>query len=39
MTPTVYNTKKGIRAAFVNWRTTKQDVDQVVEVLIQLIKM
>jgi glutamate/tyrosine decarboxylase-like PLP-dependent enzyme len=26
MTPTVYN-KKGIRAAFVNWRTSKNDID------------
>ncbi|NBB21717.1 aspartate aminotransferase family protein [Runella sp. CRIBMP] len=27
MTPTVYNGKKGIRAAFVNWRTTEKDVE------------
>jgi len=27
MTPTVYNSKKGIRASFVNWRTTEQDVE------------
>ncbi len=27
MTPTVYNGKKGIRAAFVNWRTTATDID------------
>jgi glutamate/tyrosine decarboxylase-like PLP-dependent enzyme len=27
MTPTVYNGKKGIRAAFVNWRTAEKDVD------------
>lgn len=27
MTPTVYNGRKGIRASFVNWRTTKQDID------------
>ncbi|MCW2117995.1 pyridoxal phosphate-dependent decarboxylase family protein [Flavobacterium sp. 7A] len=33
MTPTVYNGKKGIRAAFVNWRTTSGDVDMVIEVL------
>lgn len=30
MTPTIYNGKKGIRAAFVNWRTTKPDIDMVV---------
>ncbi|RQO79666.1 aspartate aminotransferase family protein [Pedobacter sp. KBW01] len=27
MTPTFYNNKKGIRAAFVNWRTTTTDVE------------
>ena len=27
MTPTVYNGRKGIRAAFVNWRTTEKDVE------------
>ncbi|MBO6213819.1 pyridoxal-dependent decarboxylase [Algoriella sp.] len=26
MTPTVYNNKKGIRAAFVNWLTTENDL-------------
>ncbi|KQC01381.1 pyridoxal-dependent decarboxylase [Pedobacter sp. Hv1] len=26
MTPTFYNGKKGIRAAFVNWRTTAEDI-------------
>jgi glutamate/tyrosine decarboxylase-like PLP-dependent enzyme len=26
MTPTFYNGKKGIRAAFVNWRTTASDI-------------
>lgn len=30
MTPTKYNDKIGIRAAFVNWRTTKEDVNIVV---------
>ncbi len=30
MTPTVYNNKKGIRASFVNWRTTKQDIEIVI---------
>lgn len=29
MTPTVYQGKKGIRAAFVNWRTTVQDAEEV----------
>jgi N-acetyl-gamma-glutamylphosphate reductase len=27
MTPTVYNGIKGIRAAFVNWRTDAEDVE------------
>ena len=30
MTPTVYNGKKGIRASFVNWRTTTQDIEIVI---------
>ncbi len=29
MTPTVYRSTQGIRAAFVNWRTTDRDVDVV----------
>ncbi len=40
MTPTVYKDRKGIRAAFVNWRTTTEDVTMVLnlidEVLAQL---
>ncbi|MFY8036595.1 MAG: pyridoxal phosphate-dependent decarboxylase family protein [Cyclobacteriaceae bacterium] len=40
MTPTVYKDRKGIRAAFVNWRTTAEDVSHVLslmhEVLTQL---
>lgn len=40
MTPTVYKDQKGIRAAFVNWRTTTEDVSRVLalmhEVLTQL---
>ena len=40
MTPTVYKDRKGIRAAFVNWRTTTEDVSLVLnlmhEVLTQL---
>ncbi|MXO03658.1 pyridoxal-dependent decarboxylase [Flavobacterium sp. HBTb2-11-1] len=31
MTPTVYQNKKGIRASFVNWRTTEDDVKLVIE--------
>lgn len=31
MTPTVYQNKKGIRASFVNWRTTEDDVKVVIE--------
>ncbi len=37
MTPTVYNGKKGIRAAFVNWRTTKEDVALVIDEMINII--
>lgn len=33
MTPTVYGGKKAIRAAFVNWRTTEQDVEIAVNAL------
>lgn len=42
MTPTIYQGKRGIRAAFVNWRTTADDVqiaiDEMSEVLQQLSK-
>ena len=31
MTPTVYQSKKGIRASFVNWRTSEADVEIVIE--------
>lgn len=31
MTPTVYQNRKGIRASFVNWRTTEDDVKVVIE--------
>jgi glutamate/tyrosine decarboxylase-like PLP-dependent enzyme len=37
MTPTVYNGKKAIRAAFVNWRTTEQDVKLVIKEMEQII--
>ncbi|TBX65163.1 aspartate aminotransferase family protein [Flavobacterium silvisoli] len=33
MTPTVYQGKKGIRAAFVNWRTTSKDIEMVTEIM------
>ncbi len=33
MTPTVYKGKNGIRAAFVNWRTSNEDVDILIELL------
>ncbi|MEP6803763.1 MAG: pyridoxal-dependent decarboxylase [Flavobacterium sp.] len=31
MTPTVYEGRKGIRASFVNWRTTENDVKIIIE--------
>nr|WP_315198481.1 pyridoxal-dependent decarboxylase [uncultured Flavobacterium sp.] len=31
MTPTVYQNHKGIRASFVNWRTTENDIKIVIE--------
>lgn len=31
MTPAVYNGQKGIRASFVNWRTTAADIQLVIE--------
>lgn len=37
MTPTVYNSKKGIRASFVNWRTTQHDVEIVANEMMKLI--
>ena len=37
MTPTVYNGKKGIRAAFVNWFTTEKDIKMVAELMNQII--
>lgn len=33
MTLTVYNSRKGIRAAFVNWRTTAADVDAAIDLI------
>ncbi|OUL64230.1 pyridoxal-dependent decarboxylase [Flavobacterium sp. AJR] len=31
MTPTVYQNRKGIRASFVNWRTSEKDIEIIVE--------
>ncbi len=36
MTPTIYKGIKGIRASFVNWRTTKQDVAMIIDEMVQL---
>ena len=38
MTPTVYGGKNAIRAAFVNWRTTVDDVLMAIEELNQVLK-
>ena len=38
MSPTFYLEKKGIRAAFVNWRTTSEDISYVMELIHSLIK-
>jgi glutamate/tyrosine decarboxylase-like PLP-dependent enzyme len=38
MTPTVYAGQKGIRAAFVNWRTTEQDIELVISEMLQLVR-
>lgn len=37
MTPTFYNGKKGIRAAFVNWRTKEEDVELVTAAMIEIL--
>lgn len=37
MTPTIYNNRKGIRAAFVNWRTTETDIEIAFEVMKTMI--
>jgi glutamate/tyrosine decarboxylase-like PLP-dependent enzyme len=36
MSPTIYNGQKGIRAAFVNWRTTEADIKLVIRELEKL---
>ncbi|GAB3022428.1 pyridoxal phosphate-dependent decarboxylase family protein [Spirosoma pulveris] len=38
MTPTVYKGQAGIRAAFVNWRTTEEDLELVFEKMMELVK-
>lgn len=37
MTPTFYNGKKGIRAAFVNWRTTTRDITIATEAMEEIL--
>jgi glutamate/tyrosine decarboxylase-like PLP-dependent enzyme len=37
MTPTFYNNKQGIRASFVNWRTTEKDIELVFAEMNKLI--
>lgn len=38
MTPTFYENKKGIRASFVNWRTTEKDVEMILTVMKEVLK-
>ncbi|WP_305952322.1 pyridoxal-dependent decarboxylase [Emticicia oligotrophica] len=37
LTPTVYNGSKGIRASFVNFRTTIEDIEIVKELMVELV--
>jgi glutamate/tyrosine decarboxylase-like PLP-dependent enzyme len=37
MTPTTYQSKKGVRAAFVNWRTTENDIDMVTQLMLEIM--
>lgn len=39
MTPTFFNNKKGIRASFVNWRTTKDDITSVFDEMNRIIEI
>jgi len=39
MTPTMYREQKGIRAGFVNWRTTREDVQQVTTLMNTINKL
>lgn len=38
MTPTFYNQHKGIRAAFVNWRTNQEDIELVFDLMNEIIE-
>lgn len=38
MTPTYYNNKKGIRAAFVNWQTSETDIEIVKNTMEEVLK-
>ncbi|MFP7658202.1 pyridoxal phosphate-dependent decarboxylase family protein [Chryseobacterium proteolyticum] len=38
MTPTFYNQHKGIRAAFVNWRTNENDISMVFDLMKEISK-
>jgi len=38
MSPTFYRGKRGIRAAFVNWRTTSEDISSVIELMQKINK-
>ena len=37
MTPTVYQNRKGIRASFVNWRTSEADINIIIKELKETI--
>lgn len=39
MTPTVYNGTKGIRAAFVNWRTSSEDVHLITATMQEVLEI
>ncbi|MBZ4036185.1 aspartate aminotransferase family protein [Flavobacterium sp. 17A] len=38
MTPTVYQNRKGIRASFVNWRTSEQDIRIVIQEMVEVFQ-
>ncbi|TDX13973.1 pyridoxal phosphate-dependent decarboxylase family protein [Flavobacterium sp. S87F.05.LMB.W.Kidney.N] len=37
MTPTLYENRKGIRASFVNWRTTENDIKIVMKEMVEIV--